>query len=332
MDYETFKEMVQDRIKGYLPEDYGSARTDVKKVHKVNQVKDSLVITREGRKAALPNIYIDDLYEEYKKCGNFEDVIRAAADDIQWYGSTIQETLPDLDKDRIKDNAVMCLVNTAQNMEMLQNVPYRPFHDLSVIYRWIVGQDSSGIRSVIITNRIMEEAGLSPDRLFQYAAENTKKLFPVRVLPMEDLLTETLAGMEEDYGAVMEMLKQERNPEESIWVITNSSGINGAASVLYEENLHQLAEGIGTDLYILPSSVHEVLAVSTDMGNPEALAEMVYETNMSSVPLGERLSNNVYHYDKEMRKMSMATDVSRKNLDGEKTFPAAVQNNNRQKR
>lgn len=332
MDYEAFKEMVQDRIKGYLPEDYGSAGTDVKKVYKVNQVKDSLVITREGNKAALPNIYIDDLYEEYKKCGNFEKVIKEAADNAQRYGSIIQETVPDLDKDRIKDNAVMCLVNTAQNMEMLQDVPHRPFHDLSVIYRFIARQDSSGIHSVIITNKIMEEAGLSPDRLFQYAAENTKKLFPVRVLPMKDLLTEALAGMEEDYGAVMEMLQQEISPEETIWVITNSNGINGAASVLYEENLHQLAEGIGTDLYILPSSVHEVLAVSVDMGNPENLAEMVYETNMSSVPLGERLSNNVYHYDKGMRKMSMATDVARKNLDGERIFPAAIQDNNRQKR
>ena len=149
---------------------------------------------------------------------------------------------------------------------------------------------------------------------------------------MKDLLTEALAGMEEDYGAVMEMLQQEISPEETIWVITNSNGINGAASVLYEENLHQLSEDIGTDLYILPSSVHEVLAVSVDMGNPENLAEMVYETNMSSVPLGERLSNNVYHYDKEMRKMSMATDVARKNLDGKRIFPAAIQDNNRQKR
>ena len=101
MDYEIFKEMVQDRIKDYLPEDYGSAVTDVKKVHKVNQVKDSLVITREGNKAALPNIYIDDLYEEYKKCGNFERVIKEAADNAQRYGSIIQETVPDLDKDKI---------------------------------------------------------------------------------------------------------------------------------------------------------------------------------------------------------------------------------------
>ncbi|MFG6329438.1 MAG: hypothetical protein K1W06_08225 [Lachnospiraceae bacterium] len=332
MDYENFKEMVQDRIKSCLPEDYGNARVDVKRVYKVNQVKDSLVIIPEGKNISLPNIYISNLYEGYKKCGSFEMVMRAVSDSIQRHGSLIQEEVPELDKDSIKDNAVMCLVNTAQNMEMLQNVPHRPFHDLSVIYRFIASQGSGGISSAIITNRIMEEAGLAPDKLFQYAAENTKRLFPVRVLPIQDVLSELLTGKEEDYGFAMEMLKQERTPEESIWVITNSAGINGAASVLYEENLHKLAEMTGTGLYILPSSVHEVLAVPTDMGSPEELAEMVYETNMSSVPLEERLSNNVYHYDGEIRKMSMVTGINTRSIGGEKTFPDTIKNNSRQKR
>ncbi len=332
MDYENFKEMVQDRIKSYLPEDYGNARVDVKRVHKVNQVKDSLIITPEGKNISLPNIYISNLYEGYKKCGSFEMVMRAAADSIQRHGSLIQEEVPELDKDSIKDNAVMCLVNTAQNMEMLQNVPHRPFHDLSVIYRFIASQGSGGISSAIITNRIMEEAGMAPDKLFQYAAENTKRLFPVRVLPIQDVLSELLTGKEEDYGFAMEMLKQKRTSEESIWVITNSARIYGASSVLYEENLHKLAEMTGTDLYILPSSVHEVLAVPADMGSPGELAEMVYETNMSSVPLEERLSNNVYHYDGEIRKMSMVTRINTRSIDGGKTFPDTIKNNSRQKR
>jgi hypothetical protein len=38
--------------------------------------------------------------------------------------------------------------------------------------------------------------------------------------------------------------------------------------------LSELSKKVGTDLYILPSSVHEVIAVSTDMGTPETLSEM----------------------------------------------------------
>jgi hypothetical protein len=42
-------------------------------------------------------------------------------------------------------------------------------------------------------------------------------------------------------------------------VISNEKGINGAASMLYENELHELAESLESDLYILPSSVHEVI-------------------------------------------------------------------------
>lgn len=48
------------------------------------------------------------------------------------------------------------------------------------------------------------------------------------------------------------------------YVISNNKGINGAVSMLYEDGLHDLAEKLGSDLYIMPSSIHEVIAVSTD--------------------------------------------------------------------
>lgn len=47
----------------------------------------------------------------------------------------------------------------------------------------------------------------------------------------------------------------------------------------------------------MPSSLHEVIAVSASMGDPNELAQMVAEINMDQVSLDERLSNQVYHYD-----------------------------------
>ena len=101
-----------------------------------------------------------------------------------------------------------------------------------------------------------------------------------------------------------------------MYVISNSAKMNGAASMFYEDALSSLSEKLGTDLYILPSSVHEVIAVSTDMGNPNELAAMVAEINMDQVALDERLSNQVYHYDKDLRKVTLATDTPNKRLDG----------------
>ncbi len=46
------------------------------------------------------------------------------------------------------------------------------------------------------------------------------------------------------------------------------------------------------------------------------LAQMVVEVNMQEVSLDERLSNQVYHYDKDLRKLTLATDTPNKRLDG----------------
>ena len=85
--------------------------------------------------------------------------------------------------------------------------------------------------------------------------------------------------------------------------------------MLNEEPIHELAEQVGGDLYILPSSVHEVIAVPADFGSPEELAEMDYEINMEQVDINDRLSNQDYHYDRDLRTLRLATDTINKSLD-----------------
>ena len=114
-----------------------------------------------------------------------------------------------------------------------------------------------------------------------------------------------------------EALEQELGTEELMFVITNKAKHKGAAALLYEDGLHDLAELYKDDLYILPSSIHETIAVACTKMEPEQLAEMVEEINGTQVDVGERLSNQVYHYDRTTRKLSMATDTPNKSLDNQ---------------
>ena len=52
--------------------------------------------------------------------------------------------------------------------------------------------------------------------------------------------------------------------------------------------------------------------------DPNILSELVYSVNVTEVDVGERLSNNVYYYDKDMRKLSQATDNTNISLSQEK--------------
>ena len=54
------------------------------------------------------------------------------------------------------------------------------------------------------------------------------------------------------------------------------------------------------------------------------LAQMVVEVNMHEGSLDERLSNQVYHYDKDLRKLTLATDTPNKRLDGIVAEPPLV--------
>lgn len=237
------------------------------------------------------------------------------------------EQAPDVDVDSIMRDAnekiVFQLINTEQNKTFLEQVPHREFQDLSIVYKVIISADKDAVQSSKITNEFAKRLGMSEEQLFKCAAENTRRLFPPVVRSMNDIMREMFArdGMPQE---IAEMMIAEIPPEQTMWVISNEKGINGAASMLYENELHELAESLESDLYILPSSVHEVIAVSSDMGSPEMLAQMVVEVNMQEVSLDERLSNQVYHYDKDLRKLTLATDTPNKRLDGIVAEPPLV--------
>lgn len=325
MDYEMFKEIVREKIKDYMSSEYRDAVAEIISVNKVNGIRDALVL-RKLEDEIAPNLYLDDLYKAYQKCDDLEMTLKFMAEE---YSVIMENSVKNLQIDisKMKDRVVMMLINTEQNREMLADLPHKEFQDLSVIYRYVVSQDEQGMASFKVTNDIMEQAGMTREELFQYASENTKKMFPPKINSMEDVMFGMMGG-EDIPGEIAELFEADRDkdPKESMWVISNSSGINGAVSMLYDENLNRLAEKMGTDLYIIPSSVHEVLAVSVEMGNgnPEELAEIVQQINMSAVELEDRLSNNVYRYDKDLRQLKLATQVPNQRLDGVVAEPELI--------
>lgn len=314
MDYEIFKEVVKEGFLSYMPKSYQDMEVRVVPVDKVNRKLDGLSLLAKNEKTTIsPTLYINDMYEKYLMTGDLQSTLREAAEAMD---EVFREaTIPPLDISTAKDNIIFQLVNTMQNEDMLKNLPHRDFQDLSVIYRWVVGVEQQGLSSVVINNHVAESLGMGEEQLFKAAAENTRRILPPVVQSMNEVIRDLFMadGMPQELA---DLMVGEQEPERTMWVISNENKIDGAVSMLYEDKLHSLAERVGTDLYILPSSVHEVIAVSVEMGEPEELAQMVAEINMDQVDLSERLSNQVYHYDKDLRKITLATDTPNKRLDG----------------
>ena len=143
--------------------------------------------------------------------------------------------------------------------------------------------------------------------LLYTSMENSKTIMPAKVQDMGSVLAEMMGGMPED---MMPMVAEDK----MMYVISNEQKVNGAASIIYSDALEKLSEKLGTDLYILPSSIHETIAISANFGTPEELAQMVREVNATQVSQEEQLSDHVYKYDAKTKTLSLA-DVEGLNQD-----------------
>ena len=73
--------------------------------------------------------------------------------------------------------------------------------------------------------------------------------------------------------------------------------------------LDDLANYVGGNLVIIPSSIYEVLALDANMiPDCEDLSAFINEVNMTEVKPEERLSNQVYLYDREDKQVKMITN------------------------
>lgn len=307
MDYSTFKEIVTEKILDYMPEKFKNYTVETGPVQKTNRKMDALRIVpcwiEEGM--AVPVVYLEHMYKHYKGTGSISTVLENTAQ-VLARGFEEAEKIGGISFTEPEKRVTMSLVNTGQNREMLQHVPNRQFHDLSVVYRYIVGtgRESSDISSVLVDNKTADMMGMDEGQLFKTAQGNTLEFMGLVIKPLAEVLKEILLseGMAADEAEGVVQLP-EGKPQ--IYVITNRAGVNGAVYMMYDGVLQGLAQETGSDLYLLPSSVHEVMAVPA-YGNPASLAQMVEEINVKAVELEERLSNNVYHYDKMLHKLSVA--------------------------
>ncbi|WP_303136990.1 DUF5688 family protein [uncultured Eubacterium sp.] len=339
MTYLEFLQNVKEKFLDYMPEEYRNATLMIQKSNKVNQEKDGLIVRGEEerfRDNIFPTIYVNDMYENYLAVGDFSEVMEQAAKVMVNASKNVPFDIREsaMDIDRIKSNLIVCLINTEQNKEMLKEVPHREFNDLSVIYRWIVDIHEDGVASAVINNYNVQMLGMTEPELYEKAMENTREKFPMKIRDMEGLISDMIFDdmdmmMDDMDVSDIEMLQQgiadilNDRYSSNMYVFTNGPGMFGANAMLFEDQLYDFSQKFGGDFYIIPSSIHDLIAVCPEMCTPEMLADLVYEVNREQVDIGERLSNEVYFYDSNAREVICVTDVPNKelrNMKDERSF------------
>ncbi len=294
INYELFKDGVMNKIIGFMPEEYADYEVKVARVKKVNQTLDCLnLIPKEGKEwRATPNIYLEHMYEDFKQHEDLEKSLHQIALIIDYAFKNLKPQPITENISELKHALIMILINTQDNLELLENAPHRSFLDLSIIYKLMVPASNGELGTVLVDYQFMKMLNMTEDELYKNASQNTKTLLPVMIKRLDDVIGD--------------MLEENVEEKSNFYVISNDMGVNGAISMTYEEELYELAQKLESDLFILPSSIHEVIAVSSQSENVEWLKELVRSVNSEQVAVEERLSNSVYQYKRKSRKISIA--------------------------
>lgn len=257
-------------------------------VRKNNVLLHGISIIKEGDTAA-PVIFVEERFKDYKNGESIENIcekimeeIRAADERIRIPGTDIESILS-----RNAGNLIMQLADAKRNRELLAGVPHRKYMNLSVIYRIDVPELKG---SILITDEIAKKLGLTETEIFLRAQAYTEKAYPVRIesigTALEDMLPEEIDGRQLDEQTTM-------------IVISYGKSFYGAAALMNKAALKQAAGMIGGDFYILPSSVHEILAVPANAADRDSLLKMVRMVNRTEVAETDVLTDSIYRYDRE---------------------------------
>ena len=251
---------------------------------------------KECEENIVPIVYLDDVYNLYKEKEDMEYIINNVVDIFN------NAKTPDISIDNMfedKSKIVLQLINTEANKEELDSLPHREFFDMSIIYRFVVSKSIEGLQTVKINNDVMKTMGITEEELFELAKENTKVM-----------LSSVIHNFGNIIGPMLGLDSSDVDEANKMMIITNNENTWGATNIIYDSVLEEVAEELGGDYYILPSSIHEVLAVPAKgmEDRQDEFVSMVREINLSSVAVQDRLSNQVFMYNAEGKYLVRVSD------------------------
>lgn len=322
MSLSLFTTAITCKMQKRMGEDYRVLSSLVKKN---NGIELTGVIIKEKGCNTSPTIYINDFYEEYKRGTDLEAIVEELCNIFfqNHYAGSVD--LSDFSVyEKARKQIVFKVINYEKNWELLKEVPHKVFYNLAIVFYYMVSQKPfEGKASILIYHSHLKSWGISEEELYRCAMQNAPVLLPARIDNIEDvmigLLESGLSSGDEKERVTLEevgrenmemLLNQLRTDAEKaknqipMYVLSNRRKILGAACMLYPGILKKFADIKESNLYILPSSIHEVILLPENENvNSESLLEMVVEINRTQVEESEVLADSVYFYDRNTDKL-----------------------------
>lgn len=309
-DQESVLEALRKEVQKRCPE---GVRVEIQEMKKNNGVvKQGMAISGEDNRIS-PVIYLKPYLEIIEK---EESSIEEMANFIYAFYQNHRKEEADLvnrfqNVELVKERIIYQLVSLERNREWLRSVPHRVVgEDLAAVFALLCEKNSCGMMTVKMKKEYKNLWEIDEEELWELAAINTPKLFPAVVESLEDVLLGLMRTQLEANGIVFnekawaKQLEARRCPmgknknfNLQMYVLSNQCRTWGASVILYPGVLRGVAEKLGGDLLILPSSIHEVIVMRRENGTEyDKMTDIVKEINQKEVMPEEVLSDAVYLY------------------------------------
>ena len=294
MEYREFLENVRKEVESRYD---SNVSVTLNHVMKNNGTELDGITIMEKDKNIAPTIYINSFYDRYREGVSLKAVV---SEIIRIYNQNKNSININADYfenyENVRKTIVYKLVNYQKNKKLLEDVPYKRVLDLAVVFYCLIEQRKGVSATALIHNEHLRIWNVTEDEIYNDALKNTPVLLAGSIVPMCKILSEIAGTAPVDNDEKV----CEYTGEDILYVLTNSSRVNGAACILYDNLLKKFANDVHSDLYILPSSVHEVIIVpKKNAFDKSELADMVREVNEQGVSQDEILSDNVYEYNRK---------------------------------
>ncbi|MDO4187673.1 MAG: DUF5688 family protein [Lachnospiraceae bacterium] len=290
MNLKEFRNVLID----YINSNYEDREAVENDAIKNNGLKLTGIVIKRPNVLVSPSIYLENYYGRYISGESISEIANELidlADGNQFEGELCQDDF--LDFNKVKDNVRIKLINTKQNEELLKSIPHRAFLDLSEVVYCDVSNIMGMSATMVVKNEYMEKWGISADNLIDIAYENTKR----NGVTIEDI-TNIIGRFspEVDSGDTFELA----DSRGKMHVMTLGKSFFGAISMTYDDVLDDFVKNECRGVYIIPSSIHEVILLK-DNGQIEAntLNMMINCVNKENLGIEEILSSHAYYYSSD---------------------------------
>lgn len=284
MKKEEFLDAVFNRVKEIFPD----CVVQINEVEKPNGIMKTGIVCRNPDSDLAPVTYIDDILETINMGKIDEDtgmdqIVERVSENAHRTLEADIDILKLRDFDLVKDRVYGRLISFADNKERLKDAPTVRWNNLVIEYRILIAKEQ-GVASALVDNAML--------------TENTKRIFPYQARSMMELLKDRFDVSPEGLGI------EDMELDLPMIVMSNTDNMDGAICMTDTDFVKSVSEKYfgGESIYILPSSRHEVIAISKDFKAGEML-DMVSGINRTVLDKSDYLSTSVYEYDATKQKV-----------------------------